>query len=455
MAVIPPASQPSAAYARIGFKASSLVVWRKRTIESGQAKTKKTRWPVFLFLVALVVPWVIYIGPLRMSLYRIVLLVMVLPCLGMWMTGRAGRIRTADIVLALYWFWCTLSLVVLHGAALSVQTSGISFIETIGSYLLARCYIRDANDFYYMVQLLFRIVALLLPFAILEAVTGQNILRDLFEAILPTRADVPWVRSGLTRVQSVFDHPILFGVCAGSIAALVHLVLGYQKSFFQRALRTGIVGATSALSLSAGPLAMLATQGFLLSWNWLLGSVKMRWKILIVLLVLIVLVVELVANRSFLDIFVSYFLFEPASYWYRKMIWTYGSASALNHPLFGVGMNEWERPKGMPASIDNYWLLLAVGRGLPAPFLLLLAFFSIFLAVGFKNFKKGVSDRLIEYRTGFLISMTGFFLVGWTVAFWDHAYVLFLFLMGSGVWMLDVKTKGGSILRAKSVHGGQ
>ena len=114
-------------------------------------------------------------------------------------------------------------------------------------------------------------------------------------------------RLGLTRVQSVFDHPILFGVCTGSIFALVHLVLGYQKSFFQRTLRTGIVGATSILSLSAGPLIAIVAQGLLLSWNWLLRAIKIRWKILIGLLVLIVLAIELVANRSFAEIVSSYF----------------------------------------------------------------------------------------------------------------------------------------------------
>ncbi len=81
---------------------------------------------------------------------------------------------------------------------------------------------------------------------------------------------------------------------------------------------------------------------------------------------------------------------------------------------------------------------MAVRYGLPAPFLLLLAFLSIFLAVGFK---KGLDDKITAYRTAFLITMTAFFMVGWTVHFWDAAYVLFLFLMGSGVWMLDVRPR--------------
>jgi hypothetical protein len=422
-----------------GSRQASPAVPRRQKIEVRRAKSKKIRWPLFLFLLALVVPWVIYIGPLRMSLYRIVLSVMVLPCLGMWMFGKEGRKRTADISLMLYWFWCTLSTIKINGLSVSVQPSGITFVETVGAYMLARCYIRDAEDFYNAVQLLFRVVAFLLPFAILEVVIGQNILRELFEVIFPTQSDVPMMRSGLTRARSVFDHPILFGVYTGSITALVYLVLGYQKSFLERAVRTGIVAATSLMSLSAGALVAVVTQVFLLSWGQLLAAVKIRWQILIGLFILIYLTIELGTNRSALDLLTSFFIFDPSSYWYRRLIWQYASASALNHPLFGVEMHEWERPTGMPASIDNFWLVQAVSHGMPAAFLLLLTFVSVFLAA---SFKQGLDDKLLQYRTGFLISMTAFFLAGWTVAFWDHAYVLFMFLMGSGVWILDVKTEG-------------
>jgi hypothetical protein len=434
------------------FKQSNTVSCSIRDVTARRVKRKKIPWPVFLFLSALVVPWMIFIGPLRMSLYRIVLLVMVLPCLGIWMSGKAGRIRTADIALLLFWFWGGLSYIVINGMALSVQPIGIGFIETVGAYLLARCYIRDADDFYNMIQLLFRIVVFLLPFAAFECVTGQNILRDFFATFLPTRIDPSDVfrhtalpetsfgeaRGGLSRVYSVFDHPILFGVITGSIFALVHQVLGYQKSFLQRSFRTGIVGATSILSLSAGPLIVIVAQVFLLSWNRLLSGIRFRWIILIGLFLSIVLVIELVANRSALEIVVAYFLFDPASYWFRKMIWDFGSASVLAHPVFGVGMNEWQRPEGMPPSIDNFWLAIAVHYGLPGVFLLLLALFSILLAVGFR---KGLEDKLIEYRTGFLISLSGFLLAACTVTFWDAAYVFLLFLMGSGVWMLDVETE--------------
>jgi hypothetical protein len=429
-----------------GFQAGGLVLPRQRVFESRRAKRKKVHWPVALFLIALVVPWVFYFGPLRMSVYRIVLLLMLLPCLGMWIAGKAGRIRIADIALLLYSFWAMLSLTVIHGFELSFQSSGIVFIETLVPYLLARRYIRDADDFYNVVQLLFRIVVLLLPFALIEFVTGVNISRELFAMVLPTFTDSMPARLGLTRVQSVFDHPILFGVFTCSIFALVHLVLGYKKDSLQRSFMTGIVGATSMLSVSSGPLTALVAQASLLCWNGLLGAFAFRWKLLIALLAFMSLTVQLVANRSLLDIVVTYFTFDPGSYWFRKVIWMYGTASALDHPLFGTGLGQWERPDWMGSSIDNFWLFHAVRYGLPAAFLMPLAFFSVFLPV---SFKKGLDDKLVEYRTGFLITMTAFFVVAWTVHFWDANYVVFLFLMGSGVWILDVKPKERSALEAQ------
>jgi hypothetical protein len=102
------------------------------------------------------------------------------------------------------------------------------------------------------------------------------------------------------------------------------------------------------------------------------------------------------------------------------------------------------------ASIDNFWLFQAIRSGLPGPILLMLAFFLVVLAVGLK---KNLDDKLVEYRTGFLLSMIFFFLTGWTVHFWGTAYVLFLFLMGSGVWILDAQVKANNGLRARNQSG--
>jgi O-Antigen ligase len=374
-----------------------------------------------------------------MSVYRIVLLAMIAPCLWAWVSGKAGRKRIADVSLFLYCVWCVLGYTVNNGLA-SIQSSGIIFIETAGPYLLARCFIRDAVDFSNMIQLQFRIILFLLPFAIVECIIGQNILLKAFAAILATPgADVvEGTRGGLTRVSLVFEHPILFGVYASTVFAPSYLVLGYKDSLVRRYLRTGVVGVTTFTSLSAGPIIVIAVQGFLLFWNSLLRGTKLRWKILIGLLVSLYVSVSSVANRSVLDIATSFFVFDPQSYWFRQVIWQYGSAAAINHPLFGVGQKEWERPDWMGSSIDNFWLSIAVFHGLPAVLLILLSIFSIFLSLGFK---RGLDEKLLAYRTSFLIVIVGFCIVQNTVALWDVALATFFFTLGSGVWMLDVKSK--------------
>ena len=71
---------------------------------------------------------------------------------------------------------------------------------------------------------------------------------------------------------------------------------------------------------------------------------------------------------------------------------------------------------------------------------MVLSFFAVFLGV---SFRKGLDERLIAYRTAYLTVMMTFFLVGWTVHFWGAAYLWFLFLLGSGVWLLDVRIDDG------------
>lgn len=357
----------------------------------------------------------------------------------MWLAGKAGPKRKGDILLFMYAFWCSLSFVVNNGLGPSVQPAGITFVETVGPYLVARCYIRNADDFHRLFRFLFKIMLVLWPFALLELL-GHPILRDMFAAVWPVKvAGEMQGRLGLHRVQMGIDHPILFGACIGAMLAPTYLVLGFGKNVFQRSIRAGCVGTLAMMSLSAGPLIGVFFQAGLLLWNDTLKRIKQRWQILIILSLSIGLAVELVANRSLLTIVVSFFIFEPASYWYRLQIWDFGTASVANHPLFGTGSDDWARPSWMGASIDNFWLASAVRYGLPGPILIGLAVLSILQALAFK---KGLDEKLQAYRTAIIISIIATLTMAWTVALWDANYVLFLFFLGSGIWILDEAPDG-------------
>jgi hypothetical protein len=82
-----------------------------------------------------------------------------------------------------------------------------------------------------------------------------------------------------------------------------------------------------------------------------------------------------------------------------------------------------------------FWLFHAVLFGIPAGVFMMTSFLSMVLSVAKR---KDLDANLHPYRTAFLIAMAGYFLVGWTVHFWNGTYVLFLFLLGSGGWLVDI-----------------
>ncbi|MDW5317025.1 hypothetical protein [Rhizobium sp. PL01] len=396
----------------------------------------KLPWPAVIFIIALVIPWAIYVGSLRLSPYRIVLIVMILPCFKRLISGQAGPLRLPDIAILLYCLWAVICLAVVHGLTTAIQSGGILFVETAGAYMLARAYIRTADDFYNMVSLLFKVVVFLLPFGIIEMVSGQKLLLQLFGALLPaidaTQMDPRW---GLARVQGPFEHPILFGVCCGSILAMTYMVLGYGQSLARKSLKTAIVAGTAFLALSSGPLTALLAQVLLLSWNGVLSSMKARWKLLWLGIVAINVAVYLYSGESVARFYVSHApLFDSWSAYYRLLIWEYGSATVMNHPIFGIGYNEYERPSWMVPSVDMFWLIHGIMFGLPGALFMALTFISTCALVG----KKAILDPKISgFKTGYLIAMAGFFIVGWTVHFWNGTYSLFLFLLASGIWLAD------------------
>jgi len=419
-----------------GLPARTRSVPRSRRTAAAESALAKPRlhWAVVLLLVAWLMPFVFWIGPVRMTPYRLSLLALIGPCLAWLVQGRAGRVRLPDVLIVLFAIWCTISLVVVHGAT-GIQSAGITVLETLTPYFLARCCIRTADDFYALAKFLTVIVAALLPFALYEALTGHNIYIEIASRIMPsiglTDKDPRW---GMRRVQLFFEHPILMGVCLGSVLALTHLVVGRGRSFGGRWTRSAVTLFTAGLSLSSGPISGLVMQLALLSWDGLLRWFRARWAVLLSLVALSILAVQLFAKRPLPNILLSV-AFDPDSAFFRLLIWNYGTQSVANHPLFGVGFGSWDRPPWMGPSVDMFWLYNAIAFGLPGG-LLLFGFFAIAcISVGRT---RNLDSLHADYRTAYLIAMASFLLTGWMVHFWNGTYVFFLFMVGAGMWLRDV-----------------
>jgi hypothetical protein len=388
---------------------------------------------VKLFLISIYVPWRFTAGGALLPLYRIVLLVVLVACLWRLISGKFGSLRVTDVFLLLYCFWTAAALVTIYGAGVAAKPAFSYFLDTFVPYFFARSYIGNFGDVYRYVRFQFTLTLILLPAALYECLSGNDIALKFFgqfAPVWPYFVNVP--RLGLFRVQAVFEHPILYGVTAGSISAML-LAVNYRRSFIYRSGVTCLNVFASLLSLSAGPITAIAVQFTLLAWERVLKPIAWRWWILAGGIFGAYLFVAIFSNKGPMEFYLSYFSFDYSTAYYRILIWDYASASALAHPLFGIGFKDWERLSWMTNdTIDNYWLLQAVLFGIPAAFFVISAVVSAILSSARAQLTDDGDKRL---RNSYVVVLVGYFVVGGTVDFWNATLAHFMFLLGSCMWL--------------------
>jgi hypothetical protein len=399
-------------------------------------RSQKASPLVSIFVFSLAVPVIFYLGPTRLSPYRLVLVVTFIPCFIAWLSGSVGRTRLPDILMLLAATWGAVVLVAQHGVDKGLQSAGIFVIETLGTFLFARRYIRDVLAFQRMVRALVFMVLFLLPFAVYENVAGSPILIELLGKIF-TVYDIVGseARYGLRRAQGTFEHFILFGVVCSSAFALSFYVFGAGTRLGGR-LSSGLVAMAVVSSLSSGAILSVVVQAMLIVWDKVTAGLTRRWGILATIAIFAYCAVELSSNRTAFDVFISYLTFNADTSYMRVHIWHYGTQSVMQHPIFGIGLNDWERPEWMGGSMDNFWLVTAVRYGMPGFLFMAGGFLSVCFGLGRL---KDLSFEVGQCRKGLIITLCGLALSICTVHLWDGPYVLLAFLLGSGMWMFDAR----------------
>jgi hypothetical protein len=389
---------------------------------------------ITIFLLSIALPINFYIGPIRLSPYRLVIILLFLPGLIVLLSGKLGRVRATDKCMLLFAVWGAIALFATTPFDSAVQSAGIFIIESLGAYLLGRSLVRNEISFQALLRALFIMLLIMLPLALYETITDHSLvldtIRPFFDVISKGNQEP---RFGLYRAQVVFEHPILYGAFASSLLGLVY----YAKIVHRKPVGgigwSAVVSFASALSLSSGALAALSVQCVLIAWDRNTRSISYRWTILGALVLALYLIIDLLSNRTPFHVLVTYLTFSTGSSYNRILIWIYGTAEVWRHPLFGIGFADWVRPPWMGPSMDNFWLVIAVRYGLPAFVLLAAAFAFLFHDIG--RIKYG-SENLIKYRAGLFVSLGGLIIAGCTVDYWNAIYCWFLFLLGSGMWML-------------------
>jgi hypothetical protein len=391
-----------------------------------------------LFLISLLPQVRFQIGPLLMQPYRIVLLILFLPLLFRLLSGAAGRMVAIDWLMIGACFWAALALMMNHPVGETIEPIGVVFLEFLGAYLIARVCIRSAEDFRRVVKILFFIILLLLPFAMLESVTRQPILLQLLgQGWAAVDAGARW---GLRRAQTVFAHPIAYGVFVSSGLGLAWYALRPNAGLLARAACAFVVGLATAFSLSAGALISFNMQCVFIAWEAVTAPHPKRWRIFALGFFAGYVALDLLSNRTPFHVLVDYATFSSGSAYNRILIWRYGTDNVLANPLFGIGLNDWERPSWMVASVDNFWLLLMMMYGLPFIAMLVGALVLILRRVSRQDLTDPI-DRAC--RAGYLTTFGGVVIAGGTVHYWQAMLAFVIFLFGAGVWTIS----GGAKLK--------
>lgn len=397
-----------------------------------------------IVLLAILTPVLFNLGPLLMTSSRLVFIFLV-PYLGInLLRGKYGKLRAADIFLALFILWISLSIGKNNPDAL-VTFVGMNALAFFGGYLAARAYIRTAQDFIEVYRFLAIAILCLLPFAAYEAISSEFIIPKILDKIpgVFSRVDVNYTRRlGLDRAQVVFDHPIHWGTFAsiGFSAVLVAFRSIWGRG--KRLLLGGLIGVACFLSVSSGPfLALLFQLGLIIYWV-VLRRFRHLWTVLAGSCAFMYLVAELLSDRPAFFAVASRLAFNSSTANVRMVLLEYGMAQIGRTPFLGVGYNYWGLPEWMTGSMDNYWLLNAVVYGLPAFFFLAAVFLSLMVSAARR--KLDPNSPMADIRRAWSFTMFGMILTLATVAVWGEMSSIVFFLVGSGAFLADAKVNENS-----------
>lgn len=379
-----------------------------------------------LFFVTMLLPINMELAGLRLYPVRIFLLILFVPLLFGLVTGRGGRLTSPDGFMIAYVLWMVLTLVFHHGME-RFAFSGILAVETLGGYMLGRILIRNVADYRRFIGYFLLALLVILPLGIYELFTSRIFLSDLLSGFFSVTNKNYAYRFGLSRVQVAFPHSILYGLfCSMALANVFYL---YRDSITRLVPRMGLVLATTSMSLSSGPLLSMMLQLIMITWDRLMGG---RWKLFLTLVGSMYVFLELFTSRGAVVFLINRLTFSPESAWYRIHIWRHGSASVLNHPLMGIGLNDWVRPSWLSASVDNFWLLIAMRHGLPAILFLMAA---IAIHIYFIVKSDTPSPAVKDVRTGYMITLSGILFTLATVFIWNEVAIFVMFYIGAGSFL--------------------
>lgn len=388
----------------------------------------------------------LFLGGLRLPPHRVALLILLPIALWRMATDRTVRILTFDVAFLLFNVWTLSVFLHHHGDSEGLQFGGSLALESFGAYLVARAFVRDQEAYSGTVRLLVVAVAISGLVALPETLTGWHYVHDLLGNLTGYQHPIGHeTRLGLTRAYGTFDHPIHFGTFAASALALVWFATPRQRL---RRKRVATIALVTALGLSSAPLLCLGVQIGLVGWHRLTRGMAGRVPLTLVIIAGLFIGLSLVSDRSPFAFIATGMTFDAWTGYYRLLIWEHGLENVWANPWTGIGLNDWTRPWWMvSASVDAFWLVIAMRSGIPA-FLLLAVALALLVHATLSRARKA-EPHVRRIAMGWTMSLIGLALIGCTVHFWNVLYAYVFLLVGLSGWIADpIRARPGVLARS-------
>ena len=304
------------------------------------------------------------------------------------------------------------------------QTTDIALAYFFGRFTIRS--LRDLRTFLIMMAPGLFLIALVI---VAESLLRQPLMQNLFGSLtgrpVTYRSDL---RLGLFRALGPFPHPILAGVFLSSFLPLYALVgvRGWPKF-------AGIVASLlSFFTVSSAALLGLVVGGVLIAYNWVSERiVNLAWRMFLLGAGLFVFLAETATGSGTYGLILRFASLNSVSSYNRVLIWASGTKSVAKYPWFGIGYAEWARPSWMSASMDHFWLLMAVRFGIIPSILVAIGTVIAVLSLARAAMVGNPIDR--RAMRGVAISLSVFALGIISVALWLSAHIWFFMFVGLSV----------------------
>lgn len=409
-------------------------------------------WPVILVIYAALLPREIRleVGPLTLFSDRIALLA-VLPFIVRRMMAGAMRPVMADGLMLAGGLWMIAAMIGHYGFAGGLQKGGSLAFDSTLSYYLARVSFRSLQD-------VRRVLIAVSPglfiaglTVAIESITHQEVVQPIARRLfgeLPAyiggevvglRQHKEFFRLGLMRGEGPFDHAIHAGLFL-AVCAPLYLTSGIRG--WPRNLGN-VASLFSVFSLSSAALLALVLGYALVVLDKLQRHIReLSWTLIIGVTSAAVLTVQVISNSGVPALIVRYLTLDSSTAYFRQLIWQYGTAAVMKHPLTGIGFSEYQRPAWMvTGSVDAHWLLLAMRFGLFPSIAFLVATLLALVALSRASVSLPSLDR--QFSRGIAIALFVLALSMFSVALWGGLLTWFKVLLGTCVTCAQMNHSAG------------